>query len=67
MTPLPKRKHSRARQGKRRQTIRLKNITLLACPQCGSQKRPHIVCPNCGQYKGRVIVIKKEKKAEKKK
>lgn len=66
MPPLPKRRISRARQGKRRQAIRLKNTAYESCPQCGALKRPHTVCPNCGYYKGQVMLLKKEKRTKKK-
>jgi len=67
MAPLPKRRHSRARQGKRRRAIILKNITFESCPQCGALKKPHIICSSCGGYKGKVFILKKEKKEKKKK
>ena len=64
MTPLPKRKISHARQGERRQHLKLSEPALMECPQCHNPKPPHQTCPVCGQYKGReVIAIKtKEKK-----
>lgn len=67
MSPLPKRKHSRRRQGKRRQALGLKNITLEACPQCGALKRPHTLCSKCGYYKGSLVFLKKEKTESEKK
>ncbi len=63
---LPKRRHSRARQAKRRthQKLNVPDITL--CPQCRRPKKPHRVCPHCGFYGGKkVMEIKvKEKKKE---
>ena len=38
--------------------------TLVECPQCHELKTPHRVCKNCGYYDGKLIVEKKEKKAE---
>ena len=61
MAPLPKRKLSRARQGKRRAAFKLKMATLSKCPSCGELKRPHIVCKACGQYNKEEIIIKKPK------
>lgn len=66
MGPLPKRKYAKARQGKRRNHIKLLAPSLEYCPQCNSPKLPHHVCPVCGSYAGReVVTIKspKEKKA----
>lgn len=67
MTPLPKRRHTRARQGKRRRAIKLKNVALEKCPKCGALRRPHTLCPNCGFYKGTTIILKKERKKKEKK
>lgn len=48
MGALPKRRISSQRRGKRRagHAVPLKN--LVACKQCGEQKRPHFACGNCG-------------------
>jgi large subunit ribosomal protein L32 len=65
MTPLPKRKHSSQRQGKRRKAILLTLPNLSPCLNCGELKPTHLVCPKCGFYKGRQVIkikIKKEKK-----
>ncbi len=66
MPQEPKKRHSRARQGKRRASIRLSAVKSFSCPNCGSPVAPHTVCRNCGFYKGKeVVAIKvKEKKAE---
>jgi large subunit ribosomal protein L32 len=50
--PVPKRKHSTRRKGKRRAAIKLDLPQLINCPQCQQPKKPHQVCPNCGFYKG---------------
>ncbi len=67
MPPLPKRKTASARQGKRRQHLKLSAQAMMACPQCQHPKTPHEVCHTCGYYNGReVITIEtKEKKPEK--
>ncbi|MBI4436794.1 MAG: 50S ribosomal protein L32 [Candidatus Omnitrophica bacterium] len=52
---LPKRRHSRQRQAKRRTHDRLKAITLVPCPQCGALKRPHRLCVSCGYYAGKQV------------
>jgi large subunit ribosomal protein L32 len=60
MGPLPKRKLSKGRRGRRRQHDQLQPVALVPCDHCGAMKRPHIVCPECGFYKGREIVEVKE-------
>lgn len=62
MAPLPKRRHSTRRGGKRKAAIKLEITGLVKCPKCGAWKLPHRVCADCGYYDGRAIIIKKEKK-----
>ena len=59
----PKRRHSVARKGKRRASIKLAVAGLIACPNCQQPTRPHTVCMHCGFYKG-TQVVKKETKAK---
>ena len=56
MTPLPKRKLSRGRQGRRRHSISIKIEAISACPNCKQPVKSHTVCPNCGMYKGKEII-----------
>lgn len=52
MTPLPKRRHSSRRQGKReKEALRETFVNLQACPKCGTNKLAHRLCPKCGFYK----------------
>lgn len=55
MTPLPKKKISKARKGKRREKIKYSYPKLTNCNNCNSPILPHTACPNCGTYKGRVV------------
>lgn len=61
MAPLPKKKHSRERQGKRRAAISYTLLTLVNCSNCKNPKVPHQACPTCGFYKGQKVVNKAEK------
>ena len=63
---LPKKRHSRARQAKRRTHDRLMVSSLSSCPQCGTMRPSHRICPICGSYKGRTVVVIKEKAAKEK-
>lgn len=54
MTPLPKRRISKARQGKRRASIKLGLPSLITC-ECGVSKKMHCICPGCGMYKGKEV------------
>ncbi|MGI8552514.1 MAG: 50S ribosomal protein L32 [Dehalococcoidia bacterium] len=56
MPPLPKKKYPKARQGKRRQHIRVAPKELTRCSQCRNMRLPHTVCPTCGYYHGREAV-----------
>ncbi|MBI2268457.1 MAG: 50S ribosomal protein L32 [Candidatus Blackburnbacteria bacterium] len=50
MAPLPKRRHTKSRTGKRRANKKLLLPNLSACPSCKKLKRPHMICPHCGYY-----------------
>jgi large subunit ribosomal protein L32 len=54
--PNPKRRHSKARRGKRRAHDALVAPSLSTCPHCHEPKMPHRVCPHCGYYKGRAVI-----------
>lgn len=49
MAPLPKRKHSTQRKGKRRMERIVKFQELVKCNKCGKQKLPHRVCKYCNK------------------
>ncbi|MCY3545172.1 MAG: 50S ribosomal protein L32 [Chloroflexota bacterium] len=55
MPPLPKKKHSKGRQGGRKAHFGMKPLTLTQCPQCPEMQLPHRACPVCGYYNGRTI------------
>jgi len=61
MTPLPKRRHSTRRGGKREAAISVNIATRQKCPKCGSLKLPHRACPSCGYYKENQVFIPKAK------
>ncbi len=64
MTPLPKRRISRRRQGKRRAALHLEVSCYGTCPGCSALTRPHTICGGCGSYRGKTVIpekIKKEK------
>lgn len=52
----PKRRHSKARRGKRRAHDHLRAPNLSICSNCGSPLMPHRVCPTCGYYRGRQVI-----------
>ncbi len=54
--PNPKRRHSRARKGKRRAHDHLTPQGFSVCPQCSAAVLPHRACKHCGYYKGREII-----------
>ncbi|MER3420424.1 MAG: 50S ribosomal protein L32 [Chloroflexota bacterium] len=56
MPAVPKKKHSKARQGKRRQHLRVQIGHIVECPQCRSPRLAHHACPSCGTYRGRQAV-----------
>jgi len=64
--PVPKKRHSHSRQGKRRANWRLTPLMLAECPNCHAPILPHHACPACGTYQGRTVFKVEEKKEKKK-
>jgi large subunit ribosomal protein L32 len=60
MSQEPKKRHSRARQGKRRASISLTITKANACPNCGAPQIAHRVCETCGFYKGQQVIKVKQ-------
>lgn len=60
MPPLPKKKHSKKRQGGRASHFGIRPMSLAECPQCHSAKLPHRVCAECGYYNGREVIPAEE-------
>jgi large subunit ribosomal protein L32 len=60
MAQEPKKRHSRARQGKRRAAIKLEVSKAITCPNCKAPQIPHTVCAACGFYKGEQVVKVKQ-------
>lgn len=68
--PLPSKRTSHSKQGKRRSHLALHRVTLTICPQCKAAIRPHMVCPECGYYRGRHVrtiesVVERKRRKEK--
>lgn len=49
MSPLPKRKHSTARKGRRMNAKKVTMTKLVKCSHCNQPKMPHRVCKKCGK------------------
>lgn len=49
MAPLPKRKHSTQRKGKRLQSRKASLPKLVECQYCKQPKLPHKVCKKCNK------------------
>jgi len=63
---LPKRRHSGARQAKRRTHYKLTAPNVVECPRCHAPRLPHHVCQSCGFYNGRLVLEVKEREKKKK-
>lgn len=60
---VPKRKTSKARRDKRRNSHwKLAVPNLVACPKCGALHMPHRACKECGTYKLRAVLAVDEAK-----
>ncbi|MFQ5451999.1 MAG: 50S ribosomal protein L32 [Candidatus Paceibacterota bacterium] len=47
MAPLPKRKHSKQRKGKRLATRKKTFLQTVKCKNCGQKTLPHMLCMHC--------------------
>ncbi len=56
MGPLPKRKLSKGKRGRRRSHDAIGVPHLVQCSNCNSRMLPHRVCPACGYYRGRSVI-----------
>lgn len=65
--PNPKRRHSKSQTNKRKKSVGFNLTGLSLCPHCKETKLSHHICPHCGYYGDKPVLIKKEKKKEKKK
>lgn len=54
--PVPKKKTSRSRQGRKRAHLSMATPTLIICRQCRSPRLSHHACPVCGTYRGREVL-----------
>ncbi len=61
MPPLPKKKTSQSRHRRRRMHLTAPMPSLVVCPQCRSPRPPHHACPVCGTYRGREVLIVRER------
>ncbi len=59
MTPLPKRRLSSRRGGKREAALKKNLTSLQKCPKCGAIKRSHRICPKCGYYNQTQLIVPK--------
>ena len=59
--PVPKKKISKSKRGKRRTHKKLSAAALIPCSHCNTPKVAHAVCPNCGHYRGRQVIQVEEK------
>lgn len=57
----PKKRLTSSRSGWRRSHLKIKKLSLSACPKCKASIIPHRVCPNCGFYRGQDILKLDEK------
>lgn len=60
-------KHRRSHKSgaNRRAHWKAQRVTLVECPKCHAQMRPHRVCLNCGYYAGREVIKVEEEESKK--
>ena len=62
MSQEPKRRHSIARKGKRRASIKLTPVRSVLCANCQTPKLSHSICAKCGFYRGTQVIGKTSSK-----
>lgn len=67
MVAVPKNKKSKSKRDMRRNSFKLKVLSIVECPRCHSKKIAHRICPNCGYYNNVEVIKMKEKSKEKSK
>lgn len=65
MAPLPKRRWSTRRQGKKRASFVKLNKKASLCPNCREPKYQHVACSKCGYYGGKKVIDIKVKTKKK--
>ncbi|MBI5135435.1 50S ribosomal protein L32 [Candidatus Uhrbacteria bacterium] len=55
--------HRRSSSHKRRRAAHfgLTSTNTVVCSHCGSKRLRHHACPKCGYYRGRAIVVRRQK------
>ncbi len=64
---VPKQRHTKGRQSRRRANIKITAKKLVVCSHCKKMIKTHEICAYCGFYKGKEVVAVKKKKTKNKK
>jgi len=65
MPAVPKNKRSKSKRDMKRNSFKLKVLSIVECPRCHSKKIAHRICTSCGYYDN-VEIIKMKEKGKKK-
>lgn len=65
--PVQKQHHSKLRQKRGRELLKVTLKKTQTCPKCNARVLPHTACPKCGTYKGKEVVNTTKKLQSKKK
>ena len=61
---VPKRKTSKSKKNMRRSHLSLRTINLIEDKESGEPRLPHRIDASTGMYKGRLIVVSKDKSSK---
>lgn len=53
---VPKKRTTKAKQGRRRSHLALQPVSFNACSNCGKPVQSHRACPACGFYNGKQVL-----------
>ena len=64
---VPKKRRSKSKRRIRRALWTVVTPNLRACSNCGTKSYPHRACTDCGFYKGKQVIVIKQKKSKEQK
>ena len=65
MAAVTKNKKSKSKRDMKRNSFKLKVLSIVECPRCHSKKIAHRICNSCGYYDNEEVIKIKEKSKEK--
>ena len=62
---VPKKRRSKSKKRIKKANFKVEAPNLSPCPSCNALITSHTACPECGKYKGKQVIVFKEKTKKK--